>query len=91
MLDSTVLKFFFETLAVVFVSYCIYHEEKIAKFERKAARFLKGFFKFCVAEIKEKKEIKEMKTPENIIEISFEDSINNEYDYEYEYLLNNVG
>ncbi len=88
MTGLTVFKFILETLAVALVGYCIYNEKSLAAFERKLGRFLKNFFKFCVSEFREKKKVT---TKSNVVEVSFENISLNEYECEYEYLLNNVG
>lgn len=87
MTGTTVLRFVLETLAVLAIGYCIYHEAEINRFERRAIRFLKRAKRIIVAEIRESKEAKRSKKTENILEFKAKD----EADAQYEYLLNRVG
>lgn len=87
MTGTTVLRFILETLAVLAIGYCIYHEAEINRFERKAIRFLKRAKRIIVAEIRENKEAKRQPKADNIIEFKAKE----EADAQYEYLLNKVG
>lgn len=55
MTTITLFKALIEILAVILVCYGIYHEKKLIRFERKAFKFVKCFFKACVLTIEEKR------------------------------------
>jgi len=86
MTGTTVLRFILETLAVLAIGYCIYHEAEINRFERKAIRFLKRAKRIIMAEIRENKEMKREAKADNIIEFKAKEDT----EAQYEYLLNRV-
>ena len=87
MTGTTFLRFVLETLAVLAIGYCIYHEEDINRFERKAIRFLKRAKRIIAEEMRESKQTKREQVVNNISELK----PNGDSDVHYEYLLDNVG
>ena len=87
MTGTTFLRFVLVTLAVLAVGYCIYHEDDINRFERKAIRFLKRAKRIIAEEIRESKKEKRQHVVNNIVELKTKD----DSDAHYEYLLKNVG
>lgn len=87
MTGTTFFRFVLETLAVLAIGYCIYHEEDVIRFERKVIRFLKRAKRIISEEMREKKKAKREPVINNIIELK----PNDDSDVHYEYLLNNVG
>ncbi|MBR3810629.1 MAG: hypothetical protein IKK46_10035 [Clostridia bacterium] len=87
MTGITFLRFVLETLAVLAIGYCIYHEEDINRFERKAIRFLKRAKRIIAEEMRETQKAKRETTVNNIIELK----PNDDSEAHYEYLLENVG
>ena len=84
MTGLTVLKFILETLVVIAISYGFYKEEAVVKFEKKAFRFIRRFFKVVISEIKQSRESKRVEKIDNIVEFRADNEINDQY----EYLLN---
>lgn len=87
MTGTTFFRFVLETLAVLAIGYCIYHEADIIRFEKKAVRFLKRAKRIIAEEIHESKKSKREPVVNNIIELKS----NDDSDVHYEYLLDNVG
>lgn len=87
MTGTTFLRFVLETLAVLAIGYCIYHEADIIRFEKKTIRFLKRAKRIIAEEIRESKKAKREQVVNNIIELK----PNDDSDSHYEYLLRNVG
>ncbi len=87
MTGTTFLRFVLETLAVLAIGYCIYHEADIIRFEKKTIRFLKRAKRIIAEEIRESKKAKREQVVNNIIELK----PNDDSDAHYEYLLRNVG
>ncbi len=53
MTTITLFKSLIEILAVILVCYGIYREKSLIRFERKAFKFIKCFFKACYLSVKE--------------------------------------
>lgn len=87
MTGTTFLRFVLETLAVLAIGYCIYHEADIIRFEKKLIRFLKRAKRIIKEEIRESKKVKRQQQVNNIVELK----PNDETDVYYEYLLDKVG
>ena len=58
MTGTTFLRFVLETLAVLAIGYCIYHEADIIRFEKKLIRFLKRAKRIIKEEMRESKQTK---------------------------------
>ena len=56
MTTLTIIKFGFNLFLVLLGTYAILHEKELAKFERKAAKYVKAFFKAIYLTVKEKKQ-----------------------------------
>jgi hypothetical protein len=56
MTTLTIIKFFFNLFLVFVGTYAILHEKELAKFERKAIKCVKAFFKAIYLTIKEKEQ-----------------------------------
>lgn len=56
MSSGTILNFFFNVFLVFIGAMAIIHEEELARFERKAAKCIKAFFKGVYLTIKERHE-----------------------------------
>ena len=86
MTGTTILRFVLETLAVLAVTYCFFHQDEINEFERKMIRFLKRAKRIVMEEYRASKNAKAAKEVNNIIEFKSK----NEVEAQYEFLLNQV-
>ena len=62
MTTLTIIKFFFNLFLVFVGTYAILHEKELAKFERKAIKCVKAFFKAIYLTIKEKEQAEQKET-----------------------------
>ena len=56
MTTLTILKFLFQLVLICVGAYALLHEKELARFERKAVKYIKAFFKAVYISYKEKKE-----------------------------------
>lgn len=70
MTTLTLFKAVMQILAVAFVCYCIYHEKSFIRFERKAFKVVKCFFKACVITVCEAGREKSLKNSARVTRIS---------------------
>ena len=54
MSSGTILNFFFNVFLVYIGTMAILHEQQLARFERKAAKYIKAFFKALYLSFKER-------------------------------------
>lgn len=66
MATLTILKFFFHIFLISVGAYALLHEKELARFERKAVKYIKAFFKAVYLSIKEKNAPEAQVTPINI-------------------------
>lgn len=86
MTGTTILRFVLETLAVLAVTYCLFHQNEINEFERKLIRFLKRAKRIISEEYRASRAAKAKKEVSNIIEFTPK----NDVEAQYEFLLNQV-
>jgi hypothetical protein len=86
MTGTTILRFVLETLAVLAVTYCLFHQDEINEFERKMIRFLKRAKRIISEEYHASRNAKAEKAVNNIIEFKSK----NDVEAQYEFLLNQV-
>ncbi len=56
MATLTIVKFLFQLVLICVGAYALLHEKQLAKFERKAVKYIKAFFKAVYLSYKEKRE-----------------------------------
>lgn len=83
----TVLRFVLETIAVLAISYGLFHQKEITQFERRLIRHLKRAKRIIAEELRESRKAKTQKDVNNIIEFKPK----NDVETQYEFLLSQVG
>ena len=63
MATLTIIKFFFNLFLISIGVYALLHEKALARFERKAVKYMKAFFKAIYLSCKEKKGVQAQPAP----------------------------